>query len=646
MTKFSLLVTAALIAPFASYGAAHAEEAPVTDVSELLVTATRAPVDPSRVGQSVSLVTREMLEESQTLVISDAIARVPGVQVTRNGGEGQATALRIRGAETDQTLVLIDGVRLNDPSAVGAGYNFGNLIAGDIQHLEVLRGAQSVLWGSQAIGGVVNVATAEPTEALSGRISAEYGARDTGYFSAAASAKTGPAAWRIGASRFHTDGVSVARVGREADSYDNTQLTGRLDLSLPAGLGLDLRGFYSRGRNEYDGYPPPTYSFADTAEYGRTEDFVGYAGLKGSLLGGRLRNRLGLGYTQTDRITWDPDQAVTTVTFVAKGRNTRLEYQGVLDLGDDWKATFGLEQERSRMRTAAPSAFDPAPASQSFTVDLTSGYFQVNGPVLPGLNLTGGLRRDDHETFGGQTLAQVAAAWSLNDGRSVLRASWGEGFKAPSLYQLNSEYGNSALRPERARIWDLSLQQDMLEGRLSVTAAVFRRVTRDQIDWVNCFSPTQAFCAPAGVARYGYYDNIARTTASGAELAGSLDLDSLRIEAAYTWIDAKNRSAGVLNGARLARRPEHQLNVTLSHEWSSGAEAALVVRYGGSSYDDAANTYRLRSYTLVDVRGSLPVSDTVELYGRIENLFDEDYEIVRNYGVAGRGLFVGVRARF
>ena len=190
MTKFSLLVTAALIAPFLNSGAACAEEASAAEVSELLVTATRVPVAPSRVGQSVSLLNREALEEAQTLVVSDAIARLPGVQVTRNGAEGQATALRIRGAETDQTLVLIDGVRLNDPSAVGAGYNFGNLLVGDIAHLEVLRGAQSVLWGSQAIGGVVNVVTAAPTDAFSGRISAEYGARDTGYLSAAASART------------------------------------------------------------------------------------------------------------------------------------------------------------------------------------------------------------------------------------------------------------------------------------------------------------------------------------------------------------------------------------------------------------------------------------------------------------------------
>ena len=150
-----------------------------------------------------------------------------------------------------------------------------------------------------------------------------------------------------------------------------------------------------------------------------------------------------------------------------------------------------------------------------------------------------------------------------------------------------------------------------------------------------------------GVRRFGFYDNTARTKAHGVELEGSVDLGPLAVLANYTWTDTENDSPGNANrGKELARRPEHQANIQTTYTWTNDATLGAAIRYVGASFDNAANSYVLQSYTLVDLRASYPVNDTFEVYGRVENAFDDSYETTRNYGSPGRGIYVGVRASF
>jgi len=267
--------------------------------------------------------------------------------------------------------------------------------------------------------------------------------------------------------------------------------------------------------------------------------------------------------------------------------------------------------------------------------------------VVAGLTLTAGLRRDSHDTFGDKTLGQLAAAWSLNDGNTILRASFGQGFKAPTLYQLYSEYGNTALAPEEADGWDAGIEQRLLD-RFMVRATYFDRDTTNQIDFVSCTATTtNPLCFVNGVRRSGVYDNTARTKAHGVELEGSADLGPLQVLANYTWTDTENDSAGNVNrGKQLTRRPEHQANIQATYSWANEASLGAAIRYVGASFDNAGNTYVLQSYTLLDLRASYPVNDTFEVYGRVENAFDDEYETTRNYGSPGRGIYVGVRAKF
>ena len=612
-------------------------------VDEIVVTATRSPQPLYRVGSSITVLNKEAIESSQAVVVSDLLIQTPGVSFSRNGGVGGTTALRIRGAETDQTTVLIDGIKINDPSSPGGGFNFADLLTGDIARIEILRGAQSTLWGSQAIGGVVNMITAEPTRAFEVSADAEGGSYATGYGRLAAGGAGERFSWRLAGGYYVTDGISTFDGGAEKDGYQNSGLNGRVHVDVTEAISVDLRGFYLHSHVQLDGFPPPFFAFADTANFNKTTELVGYAGVNFDLLGGRFKNRVAFGYTDIDRDSFNPDQPVTTSTFQSVGRNKRWEYQGTFAVADGWEAVFGAERETSTLRTASPSAFDPTLAEDTASATITSGYAQLQAEVISDLTLTGGLRYDDHDTFGSRALGQAAAAWALNDGNTVLRASFGQGFKAPTLYQLYSDFGNPDVKPEKADSWDAGIEQHALDNTLIFSATGFYRKTMSQIDFVSCPNPNPLCIS----GTFGFYDNLASARAQGLELAGAATLQGLVLEANYTLTDTQNTSAGnANNGKYLARRPKHTANAALTYNWPMDVSTAVAVRYVGKAFDNAANSFVLQNYTLVDLRAAWQVMETVEVYGRIENLFDKDYVTTHNYGSLGRSVFAGVRARF
>ncbi|MCA6295797.1 MAG: TonB-dependent receptor [Phenylobacterium sp.] len=466
-------------------GAAVLAAAADTPVEPVVVVANRVPVAVSESGRSVTVIPEATIRDRQALVVSDLLATTPGVGVTRNGGAGGVTAVRIRGAEAEQTLFVIDGVRLNDPSVIGGAYDAANLLVGDIRRIEVLRGVQSALWGGQAMGGVVSLETGLPTPGtFFGEAAAEAGGLGTAYLRGGVGGASGALAWRLAADSYSTDGVSAARSGTERDSYRRTGASGRLTADLSEAVRLDLRAVWSDARNAFDGFPAPAYVFADTRERGRTREALGYAGLTFPLADGRVKNRLGLALTDTRRRTYDPDQAVTDQTFRAEGRVERWEYQGEATLTPAWRLTFGAESERSRMRIASPSPWNPEPEPLSRSTGVDSAYLQALGAPAPDVTLTLAGRLDQHESFGSHGSGQAALAWRPGGGDTLVRASLGQGFRAPSLYQLYSEYGNAGLQPETAVGWDLGLEQRA--GGLLVSLTLFGRRTEDQINFAVC----------------------------------------------------------------------------------------------------------------------------------------------------------------
>jgi vitamin B12 transporter len=258
--------------------------------------------------------------------------------------------------------------------------------------------------------------------------------------------------------------------------------------------------------------------------------------------------------------------------------------------------------------------------------------------------LTGGARYDENSAFGGHFTGQASLAWTLNNGATIIRASFGQGFKAPSLYQLYSEYGNSALRPEQSQSWDAGVEQHFDDGKVVVQATYFGRKERDLIDFVSCYGePLDYGLCKAYQTFFGYYDNIDRASAQGVELQASWRAtQALSLSANYTFTDARDDTTHLL----LARRPQHLANVDIGYVWPIKLRTDLAVRYAGDSYNEASNTIRLKAYTLVDIRASYPIHRNVELYARVENLFDQHYETVYQYGTLGRAAYGGVSLKF
>ena len=627
----TILLTATILSPAIT----HAED---SSSDTIIVTASRSETPLSQVGQSVTVITAKDIKTRQTTAVVDLLRTVPGVTFTRNGGLGTSTSVNIRGADSDQTVALIDGVKLNDPSSPGSGFSFGNLLTGNISRIEVVRGSQSVLWGSQAIGGVVNIITREPTEDLTFNANAEYGWRDTGQVVGNVSGKFGPVSASVGAGYLRSDSFSTfneARGATERDGYENYGANAKFNIALSDAISVDLRGWYSNGKVGIDGFAPPTFAFGDTNETAQTEELVGYAGLNVALLDGRFRNRLAFAYTDTARENLDLSGATPFQTFDAKGKNERLEYQGNFDITDGYALTFGAESEKSSFRT---SSFGGPVARADAQIDSFYGHLSVS--PFGGLTLTAGARYDDHDTFGGETTLAANGVYSPNDGTTTVRASYGEGFKTPSLFQLFSDFGNTTLNPETSKGWDAGISQKLLDGAIEVGATWFHRNTSNQIVFISCPLPRTGICTNRP---FGTYDNVARARAQGLEFGLTLKpVDALTVQANYSWIDAENSA----NGLQLARRPSQSVNASIDYKWAFGLETGATATVVGDSFDNASNTRRLDGYVLVDVRASYPITDGVSIYGRIENLFDEQYETIFRYGTPRRAAYAGVRLSF
>lgn len=605
---------------------------------DVIVTANRAEMPVERVGLSVSVIGADDLARLQVPGVTEALRSVPGVAATRSGGIGTISSVFVRGASSGHTVALIDGVKINDPASTEGGFDFGRLMTGAVERIEIVRGPQSVLWGSQAIGGVVNIITRKASaDTPQGTLQAEYGYRDTVDLVANGGVRSGALSLSGGALYFRTDGISAfsdARGGTERDGAE--QYGGNLNLSVAMtdALSADLRGWYSHSEADLDGGFP----FGDNASYNRTREAIGYAGLNWNGLNGRWRNRVAYAITDVRRDDFNPD-ATPQHQNDTLGRNERVEYQATFAIADGWLAVAGAEREWQRFTTATDFGFGAGALGGK--ARMTSVYGQFTATPLAGLTATVGVRHDDHSRFGGHTTFAANAAWTPDHGATVLRASYGEGFKAPSLYQLYSEYGNLSLAPETAQSWDVGVVHKALDGAAQIGVTWFRRKTRNLIDFVSCTAAGD----PSPLCDYpfdGYYDNVAASVTRGIETELRLrPTDALLVDFSYSWMKPKD----LTTGRDLSRRPRHKAYASIDYRWPFGLSAGASLTHVGASYDNPFSATRNADYVLTDIRASYPVTGRIDLYGRIENLFDADYETVAGYGSPGRAAYVGVRMK-
>jgi vitamin B12 transporter len=589
----------------------------------IVVTASGFEQPRSETGQAIDIVDRERLDQLQSATIGDALQSVPGVTVAARGGLGGQASAFLRGGNSSQTLVLIDGVRINDLTSPNGAFDFGTLMTGNIGQVEVLRGPNSIIWGSQAIGGVVNIQSLAPADGFEGRFGAEYGAADTKGMNAHIAGTSGLFEGSFGGSYVDAQGISALAGGTERDGFENVAGNGRLKVNISDAFNLDFRGYYNRATVEYDS----AFGIgANALPVTRNRQFVGYVGANFVAFDSRMQNRIA--YTRTDirRLGTDP-VLFSFNNFIVRGNIDRAEYHTAFDVNDALTLTAGLEYERS----FASTSFEGAAADIARN-HVASGFSQIIVRPVAGLTLTGGVRHDQYKDYGGQTTLGGNIAFTPNEGRTMLRATYGEGFRAPTLSEGQPPYGNPALRPETARNFDLGFEQQILDGRARFFATYFNRRSTDLIAF--SFATFQS-------------ENIDRVKSTGVEAGFNLNpTDRLDIRASYTLVDAVNRSAGANFGNRLALRPQHSGSLTVDWQTPIGLSVGSSVLLIGDSSDDASNSEALDGYALVGLRASLPINDRLEVYGRVDNIFDVQYTVVAGYNSFGRNAAVGVRAKF
>jgi vitamin B12 transporter len=627
----------------------------IAEPLDLVITPSRTEQPISRAGSAISIISREQIEKASSQDIGDLLRIVPGLTVAQNGGPGQTQTVRIRGGESRHTLVMIDGIRVNDPASTGREFDFSNLILSDVERIEVLRGPQSALYGSDAMGGVINIITRKAKPGFRASLSAGMGQFNTKETKGSISASDGRSWINLGASFFDTNGFSaygyrIKRLERafpspfEADGARRFGITGRAGTALNEDISLEIGGTLNRNLVDYDS---AFGTFPDTGSKSEGLLASGYARMKAAALGGTLQNSLTLFAAQTNRVSRTEDIFAffgPPTTFQSRyeyrGATRGLEYQGDLRLGPYGTLTFGakLEEEQAKnvSQDLAPFASDrnlDLSASQTTRSVFASHQFSLGER----LHLSLGGRIDDVKDVDTFATWRATLAYDVFETGTKFRTSLGTGGKAPSLFQLYSPfYGTSSLQSERSFGIDAGIDQSLMDGRIILSGTVFLNRYRDLISFGN----NPQICAPTQF--FGCYFNTARAETSGLELAGSADLIPgwLNVNVTYTFLDAHDQ----ITDKKLARRPEHEGRIAFSITPLKGLNITPAVVFVGERFDGSNETGKLPSYARLDVDVDYKINDTVSVFAKARNVTDTRYEEVRHYGTMGRAFFGGVRA--
>ena len=603
---------------------AGAEQPAWTD--PVVVTATRIPTSLQRLGSAVTVIDRKEIEASGKTQVPDLLRRVPAVTVVNSGGPGGRTDVSIRGADEDQTLVLIDGVPVNDPSSTGARFDFSGLSTAGIERIEVLRGPQSALYGSDAMGGVINIITRTGEGPPSAYVGAELGSyssdSERGGFAA------GARDWNLAldASREATDGFSRVKGGAEDDSAVRSSISGRGGYALNESLRFEAVGRAEDIQADLDP-TSTTDGFADKDE----RVYSGRVGAELVLADGRWQQRLDFYASSTERTFRD---ATTTSDF--EGERVGVEYRNDVYLTGEQTITVGID-----LREDSATSEDSTATSTQRRYDESQYTHSLYGLYQIGfgeqLFLTAGARADDYEGFGTHVTYRFTAAMPFADSGTTLRGSFGTGAKAPTIQQRFDDtflfgflpvMGNPDLGVETSTGWDFGIEQTIVENRADVTVTVFGNQFDDLIEF--------------DVAS-GTFVQIDEASSRGVEASLVLwPLDTLRVSATYTYLDTEDESTG----SELPRRPRNSGSVVA--DWSASKRASLEasVIVVGKRYNLSGERDPLEEYARFDVAARYELTPAVELVARIENLFNTDYEEVANLATPGRSFFGGFRARF
>lgn len=608
-------------------GIARAED---VELDKIVVTPTKTEALQSQVGTSSTVISSDQIEENQSTDVSDSLRNVPGISVSQSGSFGSLTDIYMRGAKPEYTLVMIDGVAINDPMSANRSFDFAHLTTDNIERVEVIRGPQSTLYGSDAVAGAINIITKRGQGKPKFDITTEGGTHNTFKETVAFSGSNDKADFSLQESWFTTSGISSAKGGTERDGDRDTTFSSRFGYKVfdNAKLNLILRNSYSK--TDLD-----SAAFTDDPNYtGWYKDWIGRVDFSQELAHW-FNYKLAVNNFWVERKYRNYPDILdpTDVQSWYKGNNRKFEYQqniipaewNTITFGTDFNTETGSSYYRS---DATITHFDRK------NLDTVGYYLQDQLKIKDILFITPGIRLDDHEIFGKEWTYKVSSACLLPTD-TKLKFNWGTAFKAPSLYELYSTedfgggpIGDPNLKPDKSRSYDFGFEQGFVKKKMTFGLTYFYNKFNNMVDYDLIANK---------------YKNIGGVITNGFEAnVGFKPIPSLSFNLNYTYTKTKDRDTE----NELVRRPKNKFGFELNWNVIGKLNFNFDGSYVGSNWNDSANTQKVKQYYLFNLAASYKIRENFEIFGRIHNLFNREYEEVLGYSTLGRTFYGGIKASF
>jgi vitamin B12 transporter len=624
----------------------EAKKPPSSLQYEIVVTATRLEIPAKEVASSVTVITREDLDRMKKTTVIEVLQDVLGIATIQNGPAGSAASVFIRGVNSEHTLMLMDGVELNDPISPSRSYDLSHLTLENIERIEIIRGPQSTLYGSDAIGGIINIITRKGHGKPRIRFSTQGGSYGNLSVNTEISGSSDKIHYSLGASYLQTEGFSAAsesyQGNEEKDGYKNLSLSGRFGYRASDNLDFDFTVRALNTKTDIDNFGG---AFGDDPN--NTQDYKSYF-LKGQmrtlLLKNRWEQKLGISVVKNDRQHENlPDisHPFDSERGHFKSKLIKIDWQNNLYLHETNTLTFGIDYQKEQGESEYHSEGIWVPFSSIFPLQkarITGYYLQDQIRLAQQFFATAGVRLDYHSQLGPTITYRLAPAHFIQKTGTKLKATYGTGFKSPSLYQLYAPatawgpIGNKDLKPEKSTGWDMGVEQFLFNEKLLLGVTYFHNSYKNLID----FDFLQG------------YINIGKAESKGAEFYLQARLtDALLLRTTFTRLEAKDK----ITGNPLLRRPKEKFTTSLNYAFLRRGNVHLSFIYTEKRYDKDFSTWpyplvSLPGYSLFNASFSFDLHSNVQLFGRLDNLFDKEYENILGYGTPGFSAFAGVKILF
>jgi vitamin B12 transporter len=609
---------------------APAGNAPAPGAAVSAVVSPTGVVTPAaQLASSVTVVTEKDIQTQQQRTVPDILNTVPGLNVVQAGGPGAQASVFMRGTNANHTKVIVDGIDIGDPARPDGAFDYAHLLAADIQQMEILRGPQSGLYGSDAIGGVISIITKKGEGPPRATASVEAGSFNTFNQTLGLSGSEQNFNYAVNVAHLHAGDIPVTPPellppGRKAigNNYDNMTYSTKLGVDLNDNLSVNSVVRYTdatllfTGDSGFPSFPNAAQSTHAVQQLFNREEAVW------SLLDGRIKNYFGVNYTNSRSFDIGPGDPIAST---ATGERLKFDWHTVAEIARGHNLVFGAEHQTDRMDTTSLAARNGNKA----------GFIELQSAFAERFFLVANLREDSNDRFGEHSTYRIAPAVVLPVTETKLKASYGTGFKAPSLSQLYQDYpafnffANPNLKPEESKGYDAGFEQPLFNDRIRFGSTYFHNAITDLIGYNDTFTSLV---------------NVNSATTEGTESFVSAQITRrFGIRADYTFTRAVDAGTGL----QLLRRPKEKWSATATwlpvDQLTLSATVLHVSNWIDVTRDGSASGIVAPGYTLVNLRGDYAINDQVKVFGRVDNLFDVRYQNPTGFLAPGLGIFGGIR---